>query len=94
VDAVGSGRAENGEGTTREFDGATAEIELLNHDPSPLVSDVRPARMCLTISDGRWHLGRFSRVYRCAYGEYPSETIRAFRYLAGPIDLAAAIGSS
>lgn len=34
----------------------------------------------------RWgfaHLGRFSQVYRSAYGEYPSETIRHIRLLAG-----------
>lgn len=38
------------------------------------------------------HLGRFSRVYRGTYGEYPSETIRPSRCPAGPIDLAAAVG--
>ncbi|WP_232668222.1 AraC family transcriptional regulator [Pseudonocardia sp. TRM90224] len=39
------------------------------------------------------HLGRFSRVYRSAYGEYPSETIRPGRLRTGPIDVAAAAGA-
>ena len=55
---------------------AAARLDLLNDDLQPTIAAV-------ALKWGFSHLGRFSAVYRAAYGEHPSETVRRRAAMTG-----------